>query len=83
MASAHHAENWRHAYEQSFVRVRDQLRAERAAGATPRRARGAGAGVDMRSFSDGEIERYAWHEAERRVQEAINRHNEEVSRAAA
>jgi hypothetical protein len=78
MAIAHHAENWRHAYEQAFVRVRDQLRAERAAGGAPRRAQGAGRGVDMRNFSDSEIDRYARHEAERRVQEAMNRHVEEV-----
>lgn len=83
MALAYHAEDWRFAYERAFVRVRDQLRAERAAGMSPRRAQGAGRGVDMRNFSDAEIDRYARHEAERRVQEAMNRHVEEVRRAAA
>jgi hypothetical protein len=83
MARPHHAESWRYAFEQSFVRVRDQLRVERAAGMMPRRAQGCGRGVDMKNFSDAEIDRYARREAERRVNEAINRHNEEVRGAAA
>lgn len=83
MASAHHAENWQYAYDSAFVRVRDQLRMERAAGNRPRRAEGAGRGIDMKDFSDAEIDRYARREAERRVQEAINRHREEVRNRAA
>jgi len=64
--------NWRRAYVESFLAVRDQLRRERSQGQAPRRARGV-VGVDMRDSSDAEIDRYARREAERRTQEALNR----------
>lgn len=63
--------DWRRAYTKSFEQVRDQLRRERALGRPPRRA-GVGRGVDMRDFSDAEIDRYARREATRRTEEAIN-----------
>lgn len=74
--------DWRTAHDEAFRDVRDQLRHERALGRAPRRAQGAGRGIDMRNFSDAEIDRYARREAERRVQEAINREREAHGRAA-
>lgn len=59
--------DWREVYADSFVGIRDQLKAERAAG----RSRRPG----MSSFTDAAIDRYARREAEKRVQQAINRHN--------
>lgn len=64
--------NWQRAYCETYKAVRGQLERERALGQPPRRARVA-AGVDMRDFSDAEIDRYARREAERRTSEAINR----------
>lgn len=66
--------DWRVVWEDNFVRIRDQLRAERGAGMRPR--------VGMRNYSDREIERYTRREAARRCDEAINRHNEEIEQKA-
>lgn len=74
--------DWRVAFGESFVSVRDQLRRERALGQPPRRARVGGVGIDMKDFSDASIDAYARREAERRTQESINRHKEEVRRRA-
>ena len=62
--------SWPRVWEDHYVRIRDQLKAERAAGCAPR--------VGMRSFSDDQIERYTRREAERRCSEAVNRWNEEI-----
>ena len=63
--------NWRAVWEDSFVGIRDQLYQERAAGMRPRRG--------MRSYSDGEIDKYARAEAARRTDAAIIRHNEAIA----
>lgn len=60
--------NWPALWEDAFVRIRGQLRAERGAGMRPR--------LGMRDYSDGAIDRYARREADRRANEAIIRHNE-------
>ncbi|MBL9105186.1 MAG: hypothetical protein JNL82_29845 [Myxococcales bacterium] len=52
------------------MRIRDQLRQERAAGCRPR--------LGMRSYADGAIDAYARAEADRRAQAAIIRHNEAI-----
>lgn len=61
---------WTEVWEDSFVRIRDQIRAERAAGVAPRRG--------MKTHSDSQIDAYSRREANRRCEEAINRHNEEI-----
>ncbi|MCY1055434.1 hypothetical protein [Nannocystis sp. SCPEA4] len=70
MAQATIRPNWTEVWEDNFIRIRDQLRAERAAGMRPR--------LGMKSYSDDQIERYTRREAARRCDEAINRWNEEV-----
>jgi hypothetical protein len=65
---------WSALWEDQFVRIRDQLRAERAAGMRPR--------LGMRNYSDGAIDAYARREASARAEEAINRHNAKIGRAA-
>ena len=64
--------DWRAVWEDAFVGVRDQLRAERAVGL--RR-------VGLRSTSDSALDRYARREADRRCEQAINRWNEEQAAA--
>lgn len=62
--------DWVDVWTDNYLRIRDQLRAERAAGMRPRRG--------MRSYSDSEVESYSRREAGRRCDEAINRWNEEI-----
>lgn len=62
--------DWVAVWEDNYVRIRDQLRAERAAGMSHRRG--------MRDYSDPAIETYSRKEAARRCDEAINRWNEEL-----
>lgn len=62
--------NWRDMYWDNCVRIRDQLRGERAAGMRPR--------VGMKDYSDRAIDLYSRKEAARRCEEAINRHNEKI-----
>jgi len=62
--------DWTEVWEDNFLRIRDQLRAERAAGMSPRRG--------MRSYSDDQIDHYTRREAARRCDEAVNRWNEEI-----
>lgn len=57
--------DWRHAYVETYVAIRDQLRAERRCGG--------------REMSERDIDAHAWREAERRTQEAIRRWNERAS----
>ena len=68
------APQWTEVWEDSFVRIRGQLQAERAAGMRPR--------VGMRSYSDSAIDRYSRDEASKRCDEAINRWNEELEQKA-
>lgn len=63
--------NWVAFWEDQFVRIRGQLRGERAAGMRPR--------VGMKDYSDAAIDRYSRREADRRCEEGINRHNEKVA----
>ena len=60
--------SWTALWEDSFVRIRGQLRAERAAGSRPR--------LGMKTYSDSAIDTYARREADRRAEAAIIRHNE-------
>ena len=62
--------NWRDLYSDQYVRIRDQLRGERAAGMRPR--------LGMADYSDRSIDSYSRKEAARRCEEAINRHNEKI-----
>lgn len=66
--------DWAAVWEDHYVRIRDQLRAERAAGMRPR--------LGMRDYSDRSIDTYARKEASRRCDEAINRWNEEIEEKA-
>lgn len=59
--------NWRALWVDQFVRIRDQLYQERAAGMRPR--------LGMKNYSDGEVDRYSREEASRRAEVAILRHN--------
>lgn len=61
--------DWVAVWEDAYSGVRNQLRAERALGNRPR--------VNMRNYSDDQIDQYARREAEKRCQEAINRWNED------
>lgn len=61
--------NWIEVWESSYLGIRDQLRQERGAGMRPR--------LGMRSYSDGQIDSYSRTEASKRVEQAINRWNEE------
>ena len=63
--------NWKDNWEDSFIRIRDQMKAERAAGMKPRRG--------MKNYSDSLIDSYARKEATRRIEESINRWNEKVA----
>lgn len=65
---------WTALWEDQFVRIRGQLRGERAAGMRPR--------LGMRNYSDEAIDRYSRLEANKRAEEAINRHNEKIGKAA-
>lgn len=65
------APNWPALWEDSFVRIRDQLRGERFEG-HPKR-------LGMRERDDSAIDRYAREEASRRAEGAIIRHNEKLS----
>ena len=66
--------NWIEVWESNFLGVRGQLHGERAAGMSPRRG--------MKDYSDRAIDAYTRREATRRVEEAINRWNEEQDAAA-
>lgn len=59
--------DWIEVWEDSYIGIRDQLKAERAAGRAKR--------YGMRRFDDEAIDLYSRREAEKRVQEAINRWN--------
>lgn len=61
---------WPRVWEDHFTRVRDHLKAERAAGCAPRRG--------MKSFEDSQVDAFARKEATRRCEEAVNRWNEEI-----
>ena len=66
--------DWTAVWEDHYVRIRDQLRGERAAGMRPR--------VGMRDYSDRSVDLYSRKEASRRCDEAINRWNEEIEETA-
>ena len=65
---------WSEVWEDSYLRIRDQMRAERAAGMRPRRG--------MRSYSDSALDSHARKEATKRIEESINRWNEEIDEKA-
>ena len=66
--------DWGVVWEDSFLRIRDQMRAERAAGMRHRRG--------MKDYSDTQVDAHARREATRRIEESINRWNEEVDEKA-
>lgn len=63
--------DWKEVWEDNYVRIRDQIKAERAAGCSPRKG--------MKDHSDSSIDKYSRKEANRRCDEAINRYNEKVT----
>lgn len=62
--------NWIAVWEDSFTRIRDQMKAERASGMKPRKG--------MKNYSDSLIDSCARKEANRRIEESINRWNAKV-----
>ena len=66
--------DWRKGYVDSFLRIRDQLRRDRANA----HARVVYVGEEsfvVASMSDADIDAYAWREAQRTAEESIQRWN--------
>lgn len=64
-----HKPDWREVYADTYQRIRVQMEQERASHLQPRRG--------MKDYSDEAIDQWARREATRRIEEAINRWNEE------
>lgn len=76
------AMDWRHAYNRQRRIFADQLRSLRAQGIRHAQLGESARPVRPAGMTDREIEDIALREAERYVQQAINRHNEQIERAA-